>query len=85
MAATVSVNSHKFYAAKNFNKKLKLKLSQNLLICRLRFYVKNNQHQILFKISYKTRVFKDINLYVTWDCFWSKMTSSSLQIFWRSF
>ena len=29
MAATVSVNSHNFYTAKNFNKKLKLIISKS--------------------------------------------------------
>ena len=29
MAATVSINSHDFYIAKNFNKKLKLTISKS--------------------------------------------------------
>ena len=34
--------------------------------------MKDTQHQILFNISYKTFIFKDINLPVTLDHFWLK-------------
>ena len=47
--------------------------------------MKDTQHQILFNISYKTFIFKDINLPVTLGTFLVKMTSSPLQKFWHPF